>query len=71
LLVQIKKPMSANNGIIINRKNYTVYYIPCMDNDYKERLKKFRSLEEAVDFAEKYIDKYLDGYIEYGIRFIK
>lgn len=62
--------MSANNAILISRKTYTVYYVPCADNDFKEKISKFKSLEEAVDYAEKYIRKDLDGYCEYGIRFI-
>ena len=60
--------MSADNQIIINLKDYSVWY---WQGEYKQKLDKFRSLEEAVIFAENYIDKELDGFLEYGIRFIK
>ena len=62
--------MSASNGMFISLKTYTVYFWSDGVCD-KEKLGKFRSLEEAVIFAENYIDKELDGFLEYGIRFIK
>lgn len=60
--------MSANNIVYIkNKKNlYLVYYQGCADNDGLGQLKKkFKSLKEACQYAEKLCEEYE---VEYGIR---
>lgn len=62
--------MSANNIIYINRKNYKVYYRGCVDNEgLGELVGRGKTLEEAVDIAQKEIDD-CDGMVEYGVWFI-
>lgn len=61
--------MSANNIVFIktNKKSYSVYYQGCADNPGLGSLeKKFKTLEEACDYAEKMCEEYS---VEYGIRF--
>ncbi len=64
--------MSANNIIFIKfgvkKKNYEVWYQGCADNEGLGGLEKtFKTLEEAINFAEEMCQEY--G-VEYGIRFV-
>ena len=62
--------MSANNVIYIRRKDFSVFYQPCADNDgLGHKVGKGKNLEEAVDIAQKEIDD-CDGMVEYGIVFV-
>lgn len=63
--------MSANNIIYIDRDTFEVFYQGCADNSgVGEKIGKGKSLEEAVDIAQKEIEE-LEGHFEYGIWFIK
>ncbi len=59
--------MSANNLIIINKKTYVVKEVDA-ETEYGHVLGKGKSLEEAVEIAEKEMEK---EYVEYGIQFVK
>lgn len=59
--------MSANNMIIINRKTYVVKEVDA-ETRYGIVLGKAKSLEEAIEIAEKEMEK---GNVEYGINFVK
>lgn len=58
--------MSANNLITINKKTYVVKEVDA-ETGYGRVLGKAKSLEEAIEIAEKVMD---EEDIEYGIRFI-
>lgn len=62
--------MSANNVVYIKKKTFEVYYQNCADNPgFGDKVGKGKSLEEAVEIAQKEIKK-CDGNFEYGIWFI-
>jgi len=64
--------MSANNQLIIIKKGiwFEVHENICVDNEFfpcAETLRKrFKSLESAIKFANKYCSEY--PYVEYGYR---
>ena len=61
--------MSANNIIYIRRKDFSVFYQGCMDNEGLGELQgKYKTLEEAIDKAQELIDEYV--VVEYGIEFL-
>ncbi len=59
--------MSANNMITIDNKTYVVKEVDA-ETEYGHVLGKGKSLEEAVEIAEKAME---EEYIEYGIHFVK
>ena len=59
--------MSANNLITINKKTYIVKEVDA-ETRYGRVLGKGKSLEEAIEIAEKEMQ---NEYVEYGIHFVK
>lgn len=63
--------MSANNQILVSKSTFKVYHID-VDNydDYgnKEELGQGKTLEEAMEIAQKEADEWQ---VEYGIDFIE
>jgi len=59
--------MSANNLITINKKTYVVKEADT-ETGYGDVLGKGKSLEEAIEIAEKEME---EEEVEYGIHFIK
>lgn len=58
--------MSANNMITINKKTYVVKEVDA-ETGYGNVLGKGKSLEDAIDIAEKTME---EEYVEYGIHFV-
>ena len=58
--------MSANNMITINKKSFVVKEVDA-ETGYGIVLGKAKSLEEAIEVAQKEIEK---GNVEYGIHFV-
>ena len=58
--------MSSDNAIVINRNNFRVNY--CL-GDYSEFIGQGKTLDEAIDIAQKKVDD-CGGMVEYGITFI-
>jgi len=61
--------MSSNNQLIIlKEKDFEVHENLCYDNDFEASketlLKKFKTLKEAIRFANEYCNEY--PYVEYG-----
>lgn len=59
--------MSANNTITINKKTFVVKNVDA-ETGYGDVVGKAKSLEEAIEVAEKEME---DGEVEYGIHFVK
>lgn len=59
--------MSANNMITINKKTYVVKEVDA-ETGYRRPIGKGKSLEEAIEIAEKAME---EEYVEYGIHFVK
>jgi len=60
--------MSANNIIYVDRKTFKVYLKGCVDNPgHGDLMGRGKTLEEAIDIAEKLEEEYM---VEYGINFI-
>ena len=64
--------MSADNYILIHRKTFEVFD-GCASNTHIWLIDKAKSLEEAIDIAEKYENDLISegSYLEYGIHFTK
>jgi len=60
--------MSADNYILINRKNFEVKELNVSDGKVIRKIGKGKNLEEAIDMA---CEETKTGMIEYGIEFTK
>jgi LDH2 family malate/lactate/ureidoglycolate dehydrogenase len=58
--------MSANNMITINKKTYEVQNVDA-ETGYGNIVGKGKSLEEAIEIAEKEME---ENIVEYGIHFV-
>ena len=58
--------MSANNMITINKKTFVVMNVDA-ETKYGSEVGKGKSLEEAIEIAEKEME---EEYVEYGIHFV-
>lgn len=58
--------MSADNYILINRKNFVVKELNASDGRVIEKIGKGKDLEDAIDIA---CDETKTKIIEYGIQF--
>ena len=59
--------MSANNMITINKKNFVVMNVDA-ETGYGSEVGKGKSLEEAIEIAEKSME---EEEVEYGTHFVK
>lgn len=59
--------MSANNMITINKKTFVVMNVDA-ETEQGNIVSKGKSLEDAIEIAEKEMDK---EEVEYGIHFVK
>lgn len=60
--------MSANNYILINRKNFQVSVRDADTGKLLAEINKAKDLDEAIDIAQKYQENEM---VEYGIQFTK
>jgi len=59
--------MSADNGILINKRTFRVTEYDASSGKSIQSSDKAKSLEEAIEIAEKIQEEYP---VEYGIKFI-